>query len=565
MEKIIFISVVRDFEMYNRIFEKNPYVIKDEVILTLIDNSVENIGISKRYNNFLEKFDYSNPSWMVFCHEDWDILESISKKIMDLDKDSLYGSFGARIVKKNDTLVREYIGDIYDCTKEGDNLRKIGKKYDNLTEVDALDCQSLIVHSSLIEKFNLRFDENLEWDLYVEDFCMNAFVKHQIRSKVLNLEVCHWSQVQDIKERPTYMEKYPYINDKYKKFTFAGIVNNVGNNVDKILSNVLDVRIAGDENRSRIYQTNVFSENDARHITVNYIKSGKKILDVGCACGDFAVALKIKKEVEIWGMEYNQGSIDIAKRTRMFEKIYKIDLNDFNADEFRDFFDFFDYIIFGDVLEHINFPQKTLELFKSFLKSDGEFLLSIPNISHASIKSNLLIDDFTYMPYGLLDETHVKFFTHKSIPSFLADIDLEIEENKITFQDKIGCQSTNPYNELPVAVKRFIFEDFYSYVLQYVIRVKKSSLDKNEIKKINDNKLFVGEKNSPNGLLELRLNDLSSLKNETEDEIFDLKNKLNHLKSSKFWKLRNEYVYLKNGLKFVFLSPKKFIKKYIIK
>jgi 2-polyprenyl-3-methyl-5-hydroxy-6-metoxy-1,4-benzoquinol methylase len=554
MDNIIFISVVRDFDMYNKVIRNNPFVINDKIILKPIDNKIENLGLSKRYNDFLDAYDYSKPGWFVFCHEDWEILENISEKLKNISEDSLYGSFGARLISDNGTLTREYIGDIYDCPKDNDeNLQRLGFKYENLTIVDTLDCQVLIVHSVLINKFNLRFDENLEWDLYVEDFCLNAFTKYKIESKVLNLEICHHSRISDISERPTVIERYPYINEKYKNYTFAGIIFNIGSNTENIKNIDLKIRIIDGRDRSMMYKRQITSENDARFIAMNYISSNAKILDVGCACGDFAVALKGKKECEIWGMEYNQGSIDIARKTRMFEDIFQIDLNNFDADSFRKFVGFFDYIVFGDVLEHINYPQKTLEYFKDFLKPDGAFLLSIPNIAHASIKSNLLVDDFTYTPCGLLDETHVRFFTHKSIPEFLADINLEIKENKFTYQDKYGLQPNNPYDELPPIAKKIIFENFHSYVCQYVMKVKKSDLVKEEITKINKDKLYINEKNAPKGIIELRSSDLKSVDEEPDNmaelkkEIQDKDHELNFVKSSKFWKLRRSYMKLKGS------------------
>lgn len=549
-EKTIFISAVRDFKMYDAVIKTNPFVQKDNIVLEVIDNTAENRGLSKRYNDFLERYDYLEKAWFVFCHEDWEILEGIAKKLEDLDRNCLYGSFGARTVKTKDgQLKREYVGNIYDCAKDHTNLRKIGKEFKGLEKVDVLDCQVLIVHSDLINKHTLRFDEQFEWDLYVEDFCLNAFVKHAIVSRVLDLEVCHCSQVTDISQRPSCLEKYPYINEKYKQYSFAGIVRNIGGKSGNIQEGDLDVRMAGNGERSTIYQNRTFLENDPRYININYIKPDKRVLDVGCACGDFAFVLKKKKVVEVWGMEYDQGSIDIARKTRMFEEVFRVDLNDFDPKEYEQFYSYFNYIVFGDVLEHILDPKGILEKFKVFLREDGEFLLSIPNVAHASIKANLLLDDFSYTPCGLLDETHLRFFTYKTIPTLLAEIGLQIKENKVTYYNKIGFQSTNPYNTLPGSVKELIFKDFHSYVLQYVLGVGKSALPEKELLKINAEKMFIDERLAPRGLLEMRERDLSELEVSTEDDVSRLNmvlekkdREIDGIKNSKFWKLRNMYL-----------------------
>jgi 2-polyprenyl-3-methyl-5-hydroxy-6-metoxy-1,4-benzoquinol methylase len=551
MEKIIFISAVRDFQMFNKVIENNPFVADDDIILEPIDNTVENIGISKRYNNFLDKFDYSSPSWFVFCHEDWEIKESISNKLEKLAADSLYGTFGARIIEKDGKKAREYVGQIYDCSKTGENLRKVGSRFENLTKVDVLDCQSLVVHSSLIEKHKLRFDENFDWDLYVEDFCLNAKTKFGVDSRVLDIEVCHWSQILNISERPNCKEKYPYINQKYRGHSFAGIVCNIGKEAENIAPGSIEIRSIGSQSRNEVYDYEIASENDARFISIEYIEPDKKILDVGCSRGIFAVALKEKKNARIWGMEYDIASIDVAKGTSIFEEIFQVDLNDFKPEEFQQFYNHFDYIVFGDVLEHIYAPKLILDNFRKYLKNDGYFILSIPNIAHASIKSNLLLDDFTYTPCGLLDETHIKFFTHKSIASFLADIDLEIGECRFTYQDKIGLQPSNPYEFLPAEIQMFIFEDFHSYVLQYVVKAKKTKLPHLKALKINENKLAVSESNAPKDLSNMRKADLDSTQLPTDDLKARLKVKEQEIalmKSSKFWKLRERYLKLK-GIK----------------
>lgn len=82
---------------------------------------------------------------------------------------------------------------------------------------------------------------------------------------------------------------------------------------------------------------------------------------------------------------------------------------------------YFDYIIYADILEHLRDPQTVLAKMRKFLKPDGAVLLSVPNIAHGDIIMNLLCDQFNYTPLGLLDNTHIHFFTYKSLRKMVAD------------------------------------------------------------------------------------------------------------------------------------------------
>ena len=94
-----------------------------------------------------------------------------------------------------------------------------GQAVDSPVEVETFDCCCLIVHSSLVKKHKLRFDENLAFDLYVEDFCATARVKHGIRSFVQPVKCCHHSG-----SRPTerLYRHLPYLKEKYPQNCFAG-------------------------------------------------------------------------------------------------------------------------------------------------------------------------------------------------------------------------------------------------------------------------------------------------------------------------------------------------------
>lgn len=204
------ISVVRDFDMYNRLVKDNPFYPKGAVF-TAFDNNKENLTIPIRYNSFLDDYDYSNEDWFVFCHEDWEVKEELEKRLKSLDKNSLYGpigiSFNCQIMSYH-----RIKGQIKNSHKDGSEKILIGYQVKNFPEVGTFDCQCLIVHSSLIKKYKLRFDENLTWDLYVEDFCISARENHAVPSKILQLNCQHYS-FGNVTER--FYKQHKYLQNKY--------------------------------------------------------------------------------------------------------------------------------------------------------------------------------------------------------------------------------------------------------------------------------------------------------------------------------------------------------------
>jgi 2-polyprenyl-3-methyl-5-hydroxy-6-metoxy-1,4-benzoquinol methylase len=108
--------------------------------------------------------------------------------------------------------------------------------------------------------------------------------------------------------------------------------------------------------------------------------------------------------------------------------------------------EYFDYIIFGDVLEHLNAPDKVLIKIREYMKKNSKLIISVSNIMHISVLLPLLRGEFHYEEAGILDKTHIKFFTLKSIISMLVqcgyapetyiNINNDYESNNISETEK---------------------------------------------------------------------------------------------------------------------------------
>jgi GT2 family glycosyltransferase len=135
-----------------------------------------------------------------------------------------------------------------------------------------------------------------------------------------------------------------------------------------------------------------------------------KVLEVGCACG--ATLLEIRNQyplAQVYGLELNPHAAAIAS---LVSEVQTGNIEWANLD-FPNMS--FDYIIFGDVLEHLQEPWNVLSRMHSLLKPGGKLLASIPNVSHFSVIRDLIQGRWTYTDRGLLDITHLRFFTLESL------------------------------------------------------------------------------------------------------------------------------------------------------
>ncbi|MDW2799915.1 methyltransferase domain-containing protein [Clostridium boliviensis] len=151
-----------------------------------------------------------------------------------------------------------------------------------------------------------------------------------------------------------------------------------------------------------------------------------RVLDVGCACGASLLAIKKKyPSSEPHGIELDEGAWNIS--SMLFP------VTQGNVEENLDYEEgYFDYIIFGDVLEHLHQPGAVLENMKRYLKPGGAILASIPNIMHISVVSNLLNGYFTYEESGILDKTHLRFFTKNEITRMFSQAGYQLEDIGVT-------------------------------------------------------------------------------------------------------------------------------------
>jgi len=163
-------------------------------------------------------------------------------------------------------------------------------------------------------------------------------------------------------------------------------------------------------------QYNEFNNNEfeVHQLVLGLIKNNSRVLDVGCATGCFAREL-LKKKCEVWGLDYNKKAI--AKAVRFCKKASVVDLNESATLPVPK--KHFDFVILLDVIEHLLYPEKVLSLIKAYLKNEGAIIVSTPNIVHASIRWMIIKGEFKYTKLGILDSSHLHFYTRTSFSDLI--------------------------------------------------------------------------------------------------------------------------------------------------
>lgn len=174
-------------------------------------------------------------------------------------------------------------------------------------------------------------------------------------------------------------------------------------------------------NKPQGYYDNIRSE------MLKYLPlSAKKILDIGCGNGAFAEVIKNKNNAEVWGMELMSDEAEKAK-----SRLYKVFVGpcEDHINSLPD--DYFDVVYCNDVLEHLVDPYAVLKTIYKKLRKNGQVISSIPNVRyHNTFIKTLIGKDWKYEDHGVMDFTHMRFFTQKSIRRMYEDAGFEVNLNE---------------------------------------------------------------------------------------------------------------------------------------
>lgn len=234
------------------------------------------------------------------------------------------------------------------------------------------------------------------------------------------------------------------------------------------------------------YKISSENKNDSHSLIATRVKPNSVVLDVGCAQGIIGTYLNKEKNCEVYGIEIDIISSEIAKTKKTYKEIFNFSVSNKKSTEYINFFNRkikFDYIIFADILEHLLDPADVIYEFQKLLNDNGKLIISIPNVSHFDIIHGLMNDRFNYNKTGLLDNTHIRFFTANSFIEMIDeindyyDIKLSVKRVATTY---IEPEYSNKYASLYVSLNKMQRID----ILQNIFEIKKGENCINE--HIND-------------------------------------------------------------------------------
>jgi 2-polyprenyl-3-methyl-5-hydroxy-6-metoxy-1,4-benzoquinol methylase len=187
------------------------------------------------------------------------------------------------------------------------------------------------------------------------------------------------------------------------------------------------------------------------------------VLDIGCSTGVLANVLKkINTDAKITGIDISAQAGEKAKL--ILENFYCLDLDNVVL---PDFGKKFDLIILGDVLEHLKRPDNLLSNLKLILNEDGKIIISLPNIAYITIRIKLLLGTFEYEDTGIMDRTHLRFFTQKTVKNLIVSSGYKIDKEIFILNRKLNFFPDNKPNGL-----LSIFYRLFS--IQFVYKISKN-------------------------------------------------------------------------------------------
>ena len=222
---------------------------------------------------------------------------------------------------------------------------------------------------------------------------------------------------------------------------------------------------------SEHYRTTVDPDapNNPHSFAIAMVGSGNRVLELGCSVGHVTEHL-VARGNEVVGVEIDAAAADEARRHAARVHVLDLDLLPVSSIEPGPF----DVVLLGDVIEHMRDPAPVLRDLAGVLAPDGRFVISVPHVGHIDVRLMLLQGRWDYQQDGLLDRTHLRWFTRESLRALLAEVGfVATRVERVVFglgasQLPIDVDAVGP------DVVRFVESDPEAYTYQFVVEAHRA-------------------------------------------------------------------------------------------
>lgn len=218
-----------------------------------------------------------------------------------------------------------------------------------------------------------------------------------------------------------------------------------------------------------VYETEVdpFAPNNPHAFLIDMAGGGGRVLELGAAAGSVTKVLA-ERHTHVTAVEYDSDAAESIKQYT--DDVVVADLNDPGWVDLVEAG--YDVVTAGDVLEHLLHPERVLSEAMSLLRPGGIAVVSLPHIAHADVRLALVEGRFPYGPWGLLDETHIRFFTLSHIARMVSNVGGVITEMRRVrvpmFESELGVERSRHSVELINEILRDPEAETYQFVFTIV-------------------------------------------------------------------------------------------------
>ena len=207
---------------------------------------------------------------------------------------------------------------------------------------------------------------------------------------------------------------------------------------------------------------------------VELVGRDKRVLELGCTTGHMSRVL-VERGCEVVAIEIDADAA--AEASEPCERVIVGDLEQLDLARELDG-DSFDVMLAADVLEHLKDPPRVLLSLRRFLRSDGYLALSVPNVVHGSVRLAVLGGEFPYADLGLLDRTHLRFYTHSTLEDMLGEGGFALEHLDRQSRELEGSEVPFDAERLPPGLVDALGDDPEALTYQFVARARPVGRDR---------------------------------------------------------------------------------------